>query len=342
MKTIRLIFDFAFVLAAAASSFEPEDHRCGNCFEEGFIGSGAVQEHGVGATSKDLYVIGGIANNTFPTWISRPNVDDAIYVLGGLTDNGKDRFWNYTTAFFVYRPETDKWHKLPPMPDREARGAAAVGVHGSQIILAGGMRSLNFSIGGHHDTIKRVTLYDTRTQEWRTLRPLPEPRDDLGGAVVYSKFYVMGGRDHGHANIKNTTWALNLKDWKADWVRKKDLPKPRAGFALGIHRRKLVVLGGEGNKANPTGVFAETLVYNTRRDTWKPAMPLKVPRHGMGTSSDRFNIWIPGGGLVDGRAQPDAHFSRWTFWEEYMVSSNLSLVVRDEDSRPDGPHGCYP
>ncbi|TRX88816.1 hypothetical protein FHL15_010275 [Xylaria flabelliformis] len=351
MKFTGLIVGFIYMLEAAASrrsppdpAPEPEMHRCGIWDNEAEVSTGPVQEHGVAATNDNMYVIGGIPANysqpifhsrrdvtaynfdsnswspvaEFPIGITHPNVagvDGGIYVLGGLTDNGKDQYWNYTTACYVYRPETDRWDPLPQMPDREARGAAAVGVYGSKIILAGGLRSVNFSggaPGGIQKSMKRVTSFDTRTFEWKTLRPLPEPRDHAGGAVIKSKFYVTGGRDSGRANVKNNTWSLNLKTWGADWVPKEDLPSPRAGFAVGTHFHRILIFGGEGNKEDPTGVFAESLMYNTRRDEWKRVMDLPKPRHGMGAVSFVRNTWIPGGGLMEGRARPDATTNKFT------------------------------
>ncbi|KAI0448889.1 hypothetical protein F5B21DRAFT_79797 [Xylaria acuta] len=373
MRTPRLIFDLAWVLATAASSLspsepepEPEMHRCGIFDEVAEVATGGVQEHGVAATKDDMYAIGGIPpNDTFPIYYSRRDVsaynfgggawrrvadfpigithanaagvDGGIYVLGGLTDNGKDAFWNYTTACYVYRPETGKWDHLPPVPDHAARGAAAIGVHGTKIILAGGLRSVNFTVGGQggiQESVKMVTSYDTRTGVWKTLRPLPEPRDHAGGAVFKSKFYVIGGRDHGLGNEKNQTWVLNLKKWGADWVPKADLPTPRAGFAVGTYHQKIMVFGGEGNKHDPTGVYSETEAYNTGNDQWKKLAPLLVPRHGMGAVSFRHYIWIAGGGVLGGRAKPDAHTTRFTLNE--LRKPPASFGPFNASHNPDG------
>ncbi|KAI0478335.1 hypothetical protein F4859DRAFT_521186 [Xylaria cf. heliscus] len=379
MEPIILIFIIAWVLAEAVVAsppsldepeIEPLMHRCGKFQAAPDIAQGPVQYHAVATTYDDLYVIGGIpANHTLPGFITRnevlaykyasqswrqvadfpirivhanaAGVDGGIYVLGGLTDNGKDPFWNYTTACFVYRPETGKWDPLPPMPDNEARGAAMVGVHGSTIYLAGGLRSLNLSVGGLHESVAKVTAYDTRTNMWRTMRSLPEPRDYGGGAVMKSKFWVVGGRDHARENIKNNTWVLNLKKWGSDWVRMKDMPTARAGFALGTHGHKLLIFGGEGNLKNPTGVFSATEVYNVRRDQWKRAVPMPIPRHGFGAISFRQNTWMAGGGLVSGSAQPNAHAERFTLItmppnDELPHFDNSSYDPVDADHKPAG------
>ncbi|KAI1747507.1 hypothetical protein F4782DRAFT_552005 [Xylaria castorea] len=375
MKANRLIFGFTCVLEAAASrlsfsepELEPELHRCGIWDEVADVSTGPVQEHGVAGTNDYMYVIGGIsANGSLPNFYSRRDVaaynfdakgwtrvadfpidithanaagvDGGIYVLGGLTDNGKDGFWNYTTACYVYRPETGKWDTLPPVPDHEARGAAAIGVYGSKIILAGGLRSVNLSAGvpgGIQKSVKWVTSFDTRTYKWMSLRPLPEPRDHAGGAVIKSKFYVMGGRDSGLENVKNNTWSLDLKTWSADWVPKRDLPGARAGFAVGIHRRRILVFGGEGKKNDATGVYSTSLMYNTRRDTWKRVMDFPIPRHGMGAVSLVRNTWIAGGGLVEGRNKPSAYVSKFTLDDMMPPPDDLSFGAFDADHHPAG------
>lgn len=88
-----------------------------------------------------------------------------------------------------------------------ARGASAMGVHGSTIYVAGGLTLLN-AITSVQTTVDTVTSYDTKTQQWTTLPSLPEGRDHVGGVVIGDVFYVVGGRINGIRNVQNTVFAM--------------------------------------------------------------------------------------------------------------------------------------
>lgn len=86
------------------------------------------------------------------------------------------------------------------MPTGHDRGSAAVGVRGTKIYLAGGMRTLTPGPGGLRDTVSTVSSYDVVTRRWRYLPSLPEARDHVGGAVVDGTFYVLGGEGNPDPN----------------------------------------------------------------------------------------------------------------------------------------------
>ncbi|KAI1126265.1 hypothetical protein F5Y10DRAFT_293920 [Nemania abortiva] len=145
----RLVFELLWVLGASASPplpWAPIFSNSSQWINLIAVGTGPVQEHGVAATSDDLYIIGGISTNAttpippsrrdvsaynfktsmwrtaapIPVGMTHANaaaVDGKIYVLGGLTGNDHDPVWLYTTACFVYDPKIDKWTTLPSMPE---------------------------------------------------------------------------------------------------------------------------------------------------------------------------------------------------------------------------------
>lgn len=345
MKAVRLILKCAWAFATTAYTLLPRQSDLtspGHWISFPSVGTGPVQEHGVAATDSDLYVIGGIAADTttpvppsrqdvsvynfkdsiwksaapIPLGMTHANVaavNGNIYVLGGLTGNDQDPVWSYTTACFIYDPSTDVWATLPPMPDAQGRGASAVGVHEWIVYLAGGMKSNYLTPGGLQDSVDIVTSYDTRTGEWRALPSLPGKRDHVGGAVVGSAFYVIGGRDHGHENTRNTTWVMDLNKIDEGWSTKSQMPTARAGMAVGVLGRHIVTFGGEGNPEDPSGVFSQVEAYDTHSDRWVHLNPMPVPRHGMAAASVHDSIVIPGGGAVEGGGRPVDVFDAFTF-----------------------------
>ncbi|MFC8939938.1 Kelch repeat-containing protein [Streptomyces griseoincarnatus] len=291
------------------------------------IASGPRQEHSVAAVGDDVYVIGGIVHDgaggvattgqvdvydtrrdtwstaaPLPVAMNHPNVavvHDRIYVLGGLSGGSE---WQALRDCFVYSPRVDRWRRLPPMPRGVERGSAAMGVSGRKILLAGGMRVLVPGAGGLQDTVATVSAYDVVTGRWEELPALPEARDHVGGAVVGETFYVLGGRDRGQVNVRDTVYAW--EHGARRWTERAPMPTARGGIAAAALGRRIYTFGGEGRHdgTNPNTVFDETEAYDTLRDRWERLAPMPVPRHGTAAVAVRGTIHIPGGGVLGGGA----------------------------------------
>ena len=81
------------------------------------------------------------------------------------------------------------------------------------------------------------------------------------------------------------------------WEGRTSLPKPRAGVNGVAARGCFYVFGGEGNDADPRGIFAEMDVYNPRTNTWAPLPAIPTPVHGVtGSAYVDGLIYLPGGG----------------------------------------------
>jgi N-acetylneuraminic acid mutarotase len=263
-------------------------------------------------TTTSLMQFYTIPNNTWTTaaplplamnHINAAVVDGRIYVLGGLADLGEmEPAWRAVGDAFVYDPCADTWTRLPNLPDGEARGSAAVGVSGSRIVLAGGMTDLELSGNRTQNTVAVVSVFDTESGEWETVieaaKYLPEGRDHAAAAVVEGRMYVLGGREQGQENVKDTVFVLNLADLEAGWtVSSARMPTPRGGVAASVVRQKVYVLGGEGNAEVESGVFGEVEVYDTRKDRWASAGSMRIPRHGTYAVGVGKRVYVPGGGV---------------------------------------------
>jgi N-acetylneuraminic acid mutarotase len=235
-------------------------------------------------------------------------VNGLIYVLGGLVETfqeGSKRVWQSVGDSFVYMPANDSWFSLPSMPVGDERGSAAVGVYEDKIYLAAGMLQLELVEGGKQQSTDNVSVFNTRTREWEDVpdkaRRVPEPRDHAGVAVVGSKFYVLGGRNTGKANNRDTVYILDLSDLAAGWkTSAARMPTARGGVSSGTVGHKVYVFGGEGNNATESGVFDQVEVYDTRKDRWETAGKMEVPRHGTYAVCVRGKVYIPGGGVMQG------------------------------------------
>jgi N-acetylneuraminic acid mutarotase len=179
-----------------------------------------------------------------------------------------------------------------------------MGVRGTKIYLAGGMRTLTPGPGGLQDTVATVSSYDVVTGRWESLPSLPQARDHVGGAIVGGTFYVLGGRDRGQVNVRDTVYAFDLRARR--WIERAPMPTARGGIAAAAVGSTIYTFGGEGNPAEGSnGVFAQTEAYDTERNRWQRLAPMPVPRHGTAAVAVGGTIYIPGGGDAAGAAPMD-------------------------------------
>jgi N-acetylneuraminic acid mutarotase len=118
---------------------------------------------------------------------------------------------------------------------------------------------------------------------------------------VGGKVYVVGGRFGGSVGSEMTDVVEVYDPAVGAWSRAASLSAPRAGLNGVEARGCLYAFGGEGNDADPRGVFAQHEVYDPQSDRWRSLSPIPTPVHGV-TGSAFVDGWIhlPGGGISRG------------------------------------------
>lgn len=302
-----------------------ERHRTGWTTLPSLAG-GPRQEHSTVAIGSDIYIVGGVVPDAASpvgvtttdtvevydtrsrTWsaaaplpvpmnhLNAASVGGKLYVLGGLSGGMS---WDALPNSYVYDPRTNAWTALAPVPAGTWRGSAAMGVDGTTIYLAGGERVLSLTPPFLQDTVSTVTSYETTTGTWTTLPSMPQGRDHAGGALVHGTFYVIGGREHGQANVRDTVYAFDLRT--GQWDERAPMPTPRGSIAAAAVGSTVYTFGGEGNPAaGSKGIFPQVEAYDTTHDTWRRLAPMPVPRHGTSAATVGRSIYIPGGGDSEG------------------------------------------
>lgn len=278
------------------------------------VGAGPVQETAVVALDTKIYLLGGFDENlqihsrfqvydtTNRVWSTLAALPEAvhhanmavamgkIYVLGAMNLEGFS--FRAIGSSYVYDPVLDQWEAITSMPKGSERGAAAMGVIDGKIYLAGGLGD---------GALASFSSYDPALDTWNTNLPsLPNARDHLMGAVVGGRLYAIGGRSSSIDSVVSEVFSYSPESNR--WEEHTPMPTARAGAASGVVNGQIIVVGGEGNPGEPSGVFAQTESYDPIANRWEVLQDMPIPRHGMGAAGIGNTLYIPGGATRQGFA----------------------------------------
>ena len=200
------------------------------------------------------------------------------------------------------------WRTLAPMPtERESTANTALG-HG--IFVIGGT-NLGFGAKGE----SRVNeLYNTKSDRWTSLAPMPTSRSFAAATSAGASVYVAGGQSSIHGGVSD---AFERYDALLNrWVQLDPLPTPRMYLGAARVGSKLYFIGGQ-NCISP--FCGETLniveVYDLKTGAWSSAASMPQPLGGFATAVIREKIYVVGGFTTEGRISINVggHRAVWEF-----------------------------
>jgi N-acetylneuraminic acid mutarotase len=184
-------------------------------------------------------------------------VNGYLYAIGGFNKGQGD----FSAANEVYNPETDTWTKKAGMPTH--RVSFAMVAYEGRIYVFGGQ----ILVAGHRVVINVSEAYDTATDSWATLTPMPHLGEDFAAYnVVGNKIYVVG----------NYT---EVYDPAADsWETKATIPTLTAHSANAEVAGKIYVFSGNpwGNDPQNYQPINQTQIYDPQSDSWTTGAPIPV------------------------------------------------------------------
>ncbi len=242
---------------------------------------------------------------------SLASVGRKLYLIGGfrLPSSGKIGWYPENKAW-SFDLDSGQWSALPPMPT--ARGALAAVTVGKKIYVNGGggipagMDMPDGIIGGGpQELYGTMEVFDTETNKWSTLAPMPTPRNHHAIAAVDGKIYSIGGRV---GSCFSNGWGTNV--WMNEeydiaantWRIRTPLPTARSGIGMGVSNGKIYVLGGEGWVDEFGGVFRANEVFDPKTNSWSRAARMITPRHGFAVAEVGPAIYAVSGANVAGGA----------------------------------------
>jgi hypothetical protein len=143
-----------------------------------------------------------------------------------------------------------------------------------------------------------AALAQMPTSPWKKAAPFPMPDEELYGAAVNGKLYVIGGWDDGKAAGINYEY-----DPATDkWTQKKGMPRSAHHAAIAAANGKLYVMGGfvpPKDTQIPTGgawePIADVWEYDPTADSWKSLAPLPTKRGAAVAVEVGGKIYVIGG-----------------------------------------------
>ena len=195
----------------------------------------------------------------------------------------------------VLNEEAGVWEQRADMPTRRSGGGAAV--IDSKIYVAGGRppRGADFAV------------YDPAADTWTTLPDMPTARNHLAVSAVGGKVVVAGGRFGGGVGSEMTDIVEIYDPAMGRGPAVRLCSSPARGWLASSHGC-MYAIGGEGNDADPRGIFEENEMFNPMTNAWERLEPMPLPTHGLtGAAAINGSVYIPGWRDQRGVSGPDVH-----------------------------------
>src|SRR2546423_204519 len=126
--------------------------------------------------------------------------------------------------------------------------------------------------------------------KWTKIADFPIPQEELYGAVVNNKFYVLGGFDQAYMGM-----VFEYDPATDKWTRKKDMPVKVHHQAQAAYNGKLYVFGGCLRAISGEGGVTNTWEWDPVTDVWKALAPMPVKRCSAVADEVGGKIYVIGG-----------------------------------------------
>jgi len=207
-------------------------------------------------------------------------VNGKIYAIGAIQPAG------LLSTVEAYDPVADTWTKKADMPT--PRTFIDSSVVDGKIYVMGGEAYWTGPL------LATVEAYDPVTDTWTKKADMPAPRSSFFTGVVNGKIYTIGGTDVSYNGGREVS-TVEMYDPATDaWMRKADMPTPRAIPNVCVMNEKIYVIGGQ-TENGPQAAYAAVEVYDPVTDTWSRRGDMPWPRTGAGSIVVHDKIYCFGG-----------------------------------------------
>ncbi len=200
-------------------------------------------------------------------------VGGRVVAIAGQTPEGA------TAVVEIYDPQEDIWTRGSDRP-LPATYVSAVAI-GPDVYVPGGCDDKGIPT-------QSALVYDSQSDTWREVAPLPQPRCAYALAAWQGKAYLFGGWDG--ARYAADVYAYDPQN--DTWSARSPMPLARGFAAAATLGDRLYVVGGYDGERELT----TCAVYDPATDRWGTCAPLAVGRAGLGLAPVGNQLYAIGGG----------------------------------------------
>ncbi len=209
---------------------------------------------------------------------------DSILAVGGVvaTDHCDQPSNEPSREMNRLDVRTGTWSRCAPLPAPRAK--AGVAMLGDRMLV----------IGGRQDDLDSASMfaYHVLDDRWEWIGLFPFGARHAAACAFGDRVWYVGGwtAGSGAGTLRAGCYSYDPADREVR--RHADLPVPRAGHALVVHRGALHVLGGVDERKQPTRTVFR---YDAARDRWQQLAPLVTDRAMFAAGSLGGAIVVAGG-----------------------------------------------
>jgi N-acetylneuraminic acid mutarotase len=154
--------------------------------------------------------------------------------------------------------------------------------------------------------------YDVANDKWTKKTDMNDPRFFHVACAVNGKVYVMGGANSRSGNWQAIPSVEEYDPTKDKWIKKSDMPTPRAYLSACVINNKIYTLCGmkDGFSDQP---YVE--IYDPAKDTWTRGQDSPIRRTSFAAEVANGKIYVFGGinpGYVSAVQEYDPTTDTWT------------------------------
>ncbi|WP_310584524.1 NPCBM/NEW2 domain-containing protein [Deinococcus sp.] len=213
-----------------------------------------------------------------------------IYYAGGNTpdSSGNGQVFG-SRRVYRYDPFSDSYSRLPDLP--ADLGAGQLQQVGGKLHSFGGLDATRtIDLASHH-----VLSLTEANATWTPAAPLPQPRNNLGSAVLNGKIYAIGGQTGIDAGLVTHSSVYAYDPGTDAWSTLSSLPFGRGHISNStfVMAGRVVVVGGETGHVVPV---SDVSAYDPVTNSWQALTPLPERRaSAVAAATDNQHIYITSG-----------------------------------------------
>jgi hypothetical protein len=223
--------------------------------------------------------------------------DGEFYATGGIGINDVR-----LASVERYDVALDTWSATPPLPrPRFAHCACAVG--NAMYVLSG----VEMDDPGDEYTVNSVLKFDSSTQIWSEVAPMPAERHNAGACVVGVDIYIFGGTSDNQVPT-STTYRFNSE--ANEWTTLAPMPEAMQEYSIAVLDGLIYLIGGVDSGDDSLDSVHR---FDPVANLWRAVAPMSVARSALGSFVLGGSIYAVGG--FDGE-------DRLSSMERYSVASD--------------------